>query len=289
MTILILSLFLAYSCAESEGTEGKNCYPNGTCNSGLECLSGKCVRLPIKDSGSHNDGQNNKCCSVSFNGASDQVITVENKSILNPLKEDFTIEMWIKPELMKKANKKAALINKRRNMEENYYQIGINALGTAGKYEFGISFKTSSGWIEYTTKDHDIEGKWTHLVTQRSSKEIQLWINGIKAQGAYTVRSGSINASDHDVNNSGKVWIGNHSSPDWQKVYPFYGKMYSVRISKGAIYKGTSFIPEKNLLATSTTTMMLDFNTGKGTLVPDKSGNTKGGEIKGCSWENDIP
>ena len=43
---LVSVLVLIWGCDGEEGTEGAPCYPNQTCNAGLVCASGLCVRLP---------------------------------------------------------------------------------------------------------------------------------------------------------------------------------------------------------------------------------------------------
>ena len=34
------------ACSSPQGDERQSCFPNGTCNAGLACLSNVCVRLP---------------------------------------------------------------------------------------------------------------------------------------------------------------------------------------------------------------------------------------------------
>ena len=57
--ILLLGLTISLGCIscadEPTGTEGNPCYPNKTCNEGLTCLSGYCVKVPVPD-GSRTDG-----------------------------------------------------------------------------------------------------------------------------------------------------------------------------------------------------------------------------------------
>ena len=51
--LLLLGLSISpgvVSCTDEEaGIEGSPCYPNKTCNDGLTCLSGYCVRVPVPD------------------------------------------------------------------------------------------------------------------------------------------------------------------------------------------------------------------------------------------------
>ena len=59
LAIAFMLAMIAPGCLPSEparGIEGNRCYGNGTCNDGLTCLSGYCVRLPGQDDGSSTDG-----------------------------------------------------------------------------------------------------------------------------------------------------------------------------------------------------------------------------------------
>lgn len=63
-----LLLILALGCSDSnepnDGKEGGRCYPNSTCNPGLTCLSGRCVKEPdgaVPDTrATSGDGHKNK-------------------------------------------------------------------------------------------------------------------------------------------------------------------------------------------------------------------------------------
>ena len=48
--LAVVMLALAVGCSEGSGGEGEPCYPNGTCNGSLACLSNLCVD-PGRDSG----------------------------------------------------------------------------------------------------------------------------------------------------------------------------------------------------------------------------------------------
>jgi len=47
--LVLVALAACGKPANSDGTERGACYGNGTCNAGLSCLSGRCVRLPEAD------------------------------------------------------------------------------------------------------------------------------------------------------------------------------------------------------------------------------------------------
>lgn len=53
----------------SQGAEGRDCFPNGTCFTGLTCLSNLCVRLPGSSGGGASSAQGSSSASSSGGGA----------------------------------------------------------------------------------------------------------------------------------------------------------------------------------------------------------------------------
>jgi hypothetical protein len=94
--------------AGGPGSQGNACFPNGTCNEGLECVSQICVNLDGAVGDASGDGATNRdgssadgglfslaCGSASFN-SNTAVISAPDISAYTP-PAGFTIEAWVNP------------------------------------------------------------------------------------------------------------------------------------------------------------------------------------------------
>jgi len=292
--MLLFSLSVAgfhAGCSEELGALGQNCYPNDTCNAGLNCIDGRCGPVKAPDGGSASDLNLGfqKCCSLYFSGDKNDWVEVKNNSSLNPNSSAFTLEAWIKPEIHLKNRKIGKVVMKRNEMGENYYSLALGTEGQpSGKYKIQVAFVTANGWLVYEVYGLELSYGWHHIAFQRSKGELDIWLNGLKRQSTKKVQKGSANPDDYVINNEGSFWIGTHSSSSYRGEHSYRGLISELKLSNEAIYKDVQFNPPRTLNVDKTTALLLRFDEGNGISAIDVSKKKNDGTISGCKWKKET-
>jgi hypothetical protein len=213
------------------------------------------------------------CSSLSFDGVSSHVM-VPNAPNLNPGKGDFAVEAWVKS-----TNTAGMLVSKRQG--ENYYWLETNH--PTHLSPVNIWFRSSAGWVVFELTNQGNVNQWTHLAVQREGGTLKVWVNGNPATVKTIPNSGSTNPSDHDINNSGPLYIGRQPLGAYLK-----GWIAELRITNSAVYSG-AFTPTKTFTSLPKTVALYHFDEGQGGTLTDASGNQNHGTIVGATWSNEGP
>lgn len=169
---------------------------------------------------------------IYFTGSNnDSLVATTALSDWNFSTGDFSIEVWVMSKYQPDINNYKYILDSRRYFNDAGIAIrwGTNACG--------IEVYTGNQ-VVLTSSKFNLEPKtWTHLVVQRVSGSMALYVNGMKI--SETVYTGAITSTDN------RMVIGNSVYPNLQYGNCFNGWMSDLRILKGsAAYARNTLNPD---------------------------------------------
>ncbi|MGB0639827.1 MAG: LamG-like jellyroll fold domain-containing protein, partial [Myxococcota bacterium] len=223
------------------------------------------------------------CKSVEFHGGSDE-LRVPSSDDWDFGDNDFTIEMWVKPN----AGHRQALF-----AFENDYKLGMDFSygGGCGGVSLGVNVWASStgdGWNLLTADSGGGSagcgripltlGEWHHVAFVRDGNRWMSFVNG--ELDVDIIRPGSV------VNREEELRIG---SWGWDRVTHFDGAIDDFRVSSVPRYTADSIPPTAGYEADEYTLALWSFNDGEGTSSTDETSTHEASFGGSTSWIPDCP
>jgi hypothetical protein len=168
--------------------------------------------------------------SAYFDGTSDY-IAVDNSDGLNFGAEDFTLEMWMKPDFTGNQRRFFA----KRPDELTYGLLSYISRPNAETYNINIYIPNSAAsWIFYPSFSIPA-GEWVHLALVRNGNDWYYFVNGTKHIIA-------LNTNITIPSNNGRFFFGTSSESNPGTV-GYKGYMDDIRITKGVGRYTENFTP----------------------------------------------
>jgi hypothetical protein len=252
--------------ASGPGSIGQACFPNGTCDEGLTCLSNVCVSL-TGDGGSsdgasgdgatggdgsigNDSGPSALACGSALltgsAGSSAGVISAPHIAAYNP-SGAFTIEAWVYPTAYPSAG--LATIAAHETPSNSSWTLGMTHTGVLTfVFSKDGNSSTTAAFTNGTTLPLN---SWSHVVGEFDGVgNLAIWQDGLANVSASTGAT-AVNAV------TAPLTIGNASDGD----APFTGRIEEVRLSAGALYPA-SFEPDARLSSSPTTLALFHLDDG---------------------------
>jgi hypothetical protein len=248
--------------ASGPGSAGQACFPNGTCDEGLTCVSNVCVATSdasagddgaVRGDASSDSGPSALACgSALFTGSSGGaggVVSAPHIAAYNP-SGAFTIEAWVYPTAYPSAG--LATIAAHETPSNRSWTLGIDPTG-AINFVFssdGTTLTTAAVSNSYTLPLNT----WSHVVGEFDGiSETMVWEDGFSSANAYP----SV-ATVNPV--TAPLTIGNASGGN----APFTGRIEEVRVSTGFLYPASAngFEPDARLSSSASTLALFHLDDG---------------------------
>jgi len=205
------------------------------------------------------------CSAIYFDGK-ESYIQINNNDLLN-LSGEWTIEAWV---MQDNTENQAPIIRKGTSTEfPSFYLYGQSKKTPPyGGYFFNAD---ESKHKELSSEIEIQSGDWYHIVLEKQKDYFSLYINGQltdKLVSPYNI-----------LNNIRHLTIGANIDNPIKEL--FKGLIDEVRISNGARYSKSGFIPEKKFEHDESSIVVWNFNESKGEIVKNTGAAELNGKING--------
>ena len=276
VSVLCLALALQLGWAESQGGEGEACYPNGTCDKGLVCLSNRCVNPGTGQlDGSVPRDLSQACFSLKFSGNDKVIIPIVPDLRVGP---PMSIVAWVKVT----GNPRYAVI----------LHQGLSGLA-CGPYNLtpnpnsfmGLEIRGGQGSLKCQPEANGYASsatplnRWFHLAATYDGAHIKIYLDG-KQDSSTKVSAVKPYTAQH------AIWLGKNDGPH----NGLTGNLHGVQVWGRPVTAGEV---AQSFAGTLKNTVGLmgwwPMNEGSGTTAYDHSGTKSHGKIVGAVWDNSCP
>jgi WD40 repeat protein len=208
-------------------------------------------------------------------------VTLANTGGLFDPNKAFTVELWVR---MKTGRYHQTFFRDDSIADESgpgrrtrgmAFRLGN---GEEGRFPLHLLFGADAPeWWDVSGPAHPIDGEWHHLAVCKAADEVRIFRDG-KLDAKKLCAGIKFYAGATDL----CLGIGAKGHPAGSTDADFR----AFRVTKGAIYEN-EFAPAKALSKTADTLLLLDFSSGTGNQVPDRSGHGHQGAVVGGEWADD--
>jgi serine/threonine protein kinase len=215
-----------------------------------------------------------KCLQLSYY---DEYVELANTKDMIDLNGVFTVEMWVRFD---------------RGIQyfvgdENYPQNRPNDVdrevgwvlrvdedrGPPMRLNFTAATNTRV-WYRREGPPMEFNDRWRHLAVSKDKQTVHVFLDGKPQSSADT-------SALTFVNGRSNLFLGQVPHRRFKRPTSFWFKAF--RVSSTRLYS-EAFTPPAEFTKTKDTLLLLDFSAGKGTVLPDLSGNGHDGKITGGYW-----